>query len=161
MAEAIILKVSPTRLAFIKFYVLAILLLLVWIVLYFQILPKQVVSAYATALKQYSTYFLALPMFGAALVLFAEIKRGVRHYYLTNERLMEKRGIFSLSETSIRLERIANYSVRQSFLGRFFNVGTIIIESVGGSEAPEIVMRGISNVSAVKKQLDTLIHRTP
>ena len=50
-------------------------------------------------------------------------------YSLSADRLFVKRGIFTIREDEVRLYRIRDISLRQSFLQRIFGLGTINISS--------------------------------
>ena len=50
-------------------------------------------------------------------------------YSLSADRLFIKRGIFTIREDEVRLYRIRDISLRQSFLQRIFGLGTINISS--------------------------------
>ena len=48
-------------------------------------------------------------------------------YYITNRRLIVKRGILERQTTELRLSKCEGVIVNQSMLGRLFNYGTISI----------------------------------
>ena len=50
-------------------------------------------------------------------------------YSLSPDRLYIKRGIFTIREDEVRLYRIRDISLRQSFLQRIFSLGTVNISS--------------------------------
>lgn len=50
-------------------------------------------------------------------------------YSLSADRLFIKRGIFTIREDEVRLYRIRDISLRQSFIQRIFGLGTINISS--------------------------------
>ena len=50
-------------------------------------------------------------------------------YSLSADRLFIKRGIFTIREDEVRLYRIRDISLRQSFIQRLFGLGTINISS--------------------------------
>jgi len=70
-----------------------------------------------------------------------------KHNYIevTNLTVMQKRGTaFSGNETTMRVDRITDINLNQSFLGGLFNYGDITIQSAGSGEA-EISMQGVGN----------------
>ena len=48
-------------------------------------------------------------------------------YYITNRRLIVKKGILERQTTELRLNKCEGVMVEQSMLGRLFNYGTISI----------------------------------
>ena len=70
-----------------------------------------------------------------------------KHNYIevTNLTVMQKRGTaFSGNETTMRVDRITDINLNQSFLGGIFNYGDITIQSAGSGEA-EIAKLGVAN----------------
>ena len=62
---------------------------------------------------------------------------------VTNMTIHQRRGsIFSGNETTMRVDRVTDIGLNQSFLGGVFNYGDVIIQSAGSAEA-EIVMHGV------------------
>ena len=58
-----------------------------------------------------------------------------------DDRFVMRKGIFSKNETIIPFSSITNYSSKQSFLDRIFNICQLIIETAG-SINPELNLRG-------------------
>jgi uncharacterized membrane protein YdbT with pleckstrin-like domain len=76
--------------------------------------------------------------------LYAVVEARQQHITLTTERVTQHRGgLLSSSEISISLSKIANVSVRMSWLGRLLGYGDIAIESEG-SGGPQIQFRGLA-----------------
>jgi uncharacterized membrane protein YdbT with pleckstrin-like domain len=74
-------------------------------------------------------------------------------YYLTNKRLIIKKGIFSDNITDIPIEKLEGINLVQGFLGSLFNYGTICLLGLGGSrpcliavERPQMLRRKIDLV---------------
>lgn len=70
-----------------------------------------------------------------------------KHNYIevTNLTVTQKRGnALSGNETTMRVDRITDINLNQSFLGGLFNYGDIIIQSAGSGDA-EISKKGIAN----------------
>jgi len=153
MPEQTLLKFYSTRLAFIKYYFLGILLVILAIVLYSGTIR------FFSFLDPYKINFLFLIPVGVVVVAVAEIKRISDVYMITNFRILERWGILAKNEESVPLEKIANYGIDQSVIGRIFGVGDISIESSGGSAEPEIVIKKAPKVKSIKELLDKIIHK--
>ncbi len=54
-------------------------------------------------------------------------------YLLTNQRLLIKRGIISLTTREVFLDRVESSEVEQNWLGRWLNFGSVEIIGIGGS----------------------------
>jgi uncharacterized membrane protein YdbT with pleckstrin-like domain len=70
-----------------------------------------------------------------------------KHNYIevSNQIITQKRGsLFSGNETTMRVDRVTDINLNQSFLGNLLNYGDITIQSAGSGEA-EIAKRGMAN----------------
>ena len=69
-----------------------------------------------------------------------------KSYYVVEKHLIKRQGIFSVKEKIYDLGNIRSITVNQSFLGRFFHFGDIVIEtSAAGGYMDKILVSGISN----------------
>lgn len=66
------------------------------------------------------------------------------HYWLEDDRLVVKEGIFFKSLRQVPYERIQNLNIEKNLLHKLFNVATLQIESASGSK-PEAVIRVIAD----------------
>jgi len=73
-----------------------------------------------------SVFFLAA---AALYFLYREIYRRRDIWAVTNLRVIDERGIFTLYSKESPLEKINNLSYRQSLLGRFLNYGEVEIQT--------------------------------
>lgn len=88
--------------------------------------------------------FLPFGMWIALILLFAVIVLGLSalinytmsEINVTNERILIKVGWVSRSSLETDLTRISSIDVVQTFLGRIFNFGTVIICDVGNMRTP-------------------------
>lgn len=55
-----------------------------------------------------------------------------RHYWLTNNRIVVKRGLIGYSISSIPLERISDVIISRSFLERIFSFASLHIQTLAG-----------------------------
>jgi uncharacterized membrane protein YdbT with pleckstrin-like domain len=112
--------------------------------------------------KNYNIYTIFIPFIGIIFIVIASSLRGVETYYITNYRMIEKRGTININEDSIYWEKISNYSLNQSAIDRIFNVGTIHLHAIAGEvgdKEAEIIIKKVSNVHKIEALLNTLIKR--
>ncbi len=150
MDEKILLEFNSTRLAFLKWYLAGFIWILAWSIAYFGISG----ISFPESLKSYSFF---IPIIGLLHILWAEINIRVNRFYISDRRIVEKKGILSIRETYLQSDRIANYTVKQGIIDRLFDIGTIEIESVDGDDESEIVMKNVGDISAIKALLDKQI----
>ena len=157
MAEQTYLIFHPTRLAYFLWYFIAIIIITIGILSFFDII------AISSLIAGYNTYFLIfLAAFGIILIGIAEILRKTDKYAITNYRIIEKKGIVNIKEDSIYWEKIANYSLTQNLFDRIFRVGTIKLWSMGGGGEgiePEIIIKRAPHIKKIRFLLDKLIQR--
>lgn len=153
MPEEILMRFNPTRLAVIKYYVIAIIMIGIWLELSLNIIPLALLKS----LEPYSIYLLLLPLISVILIAIAEIKIRTNKYVITNYRIIGKKGILSTKETFVSWDKISSCTIEQSFLDKLAGVGDITIESTGGEEAPEIDIDKVSNVKKIKEIIDSNI----
>jgi len=157
MPEQTYLIFHPTRLAFLKWYLIALIIIAVGI---FIILSAFEIIKVVTISKDYSLYTIFIPFTGAIFIIIAGLLRKVDTYYITNYRIIEKRGIISIKEDSINWEKISNYSLTQSAIDRLLNIGTIRLYSMGGiEEEAEVTIKRAPHIHKIKALLEKLIER--
>ena len=158
MPEQTYLIFHPTRLAFLKWYLIALIFILVGI---FIILSAFAIIKFGlTVPKDYSLYTILIPFIGVVFIIIAGLLRKVDTYYITNYRIIEKRGIINIKEDSINWEKISNYSLTQSAIDRLFNIGTIRLYSMGGiEEEAEVTIKRAPHIHKIKALLEKLIER--
>ena len=148
MDEQTYMIFRPTRLAFAKWYAVGFLMIFLGAIA-FLFIPD--------SLKLYSLLFLLAT--GAVSILIAEVMRRTELYAITSNRIVEKSGIVSTDEDSIYWEKMSNYSMKQNFLEKLFNIGTVELWAIGGEDAPEIILKKVPNVKKVVAVLDKLIQK--
>ncbi|MBU4245640.1 MAG: PH domain-containing protein [Nanoarchaeota archaeon] len=153
MNEKMLLKFNSTRIAFLKLYLAGFVWIMAWIVVYFGIAG---ISIPATL----TPYLFILPIIGLLHILWAEISIRVNRFYISDQRIAEKKGILSIEETYLQTDRVANYTIKQNFIERLLDIGTIEIESVDGDDEPEIVMKCVGGIDKIRNLLDSLISAT-
>jgi len=147
--ENVLAHFHPSRFAFLKLYVAAVVLILLLVVLWFVQLP--------TVIQAYKNYLLLLLAIAAIIILIAEVKRQLNSYTITNSTIKEHSGILNISESSVNFDKISSSTVKQSLLDRIVHVGSIDLWSMGGAETAEITIDKIPNVQRIKQMIDEII----
>jgi uncharacterized membrane protein YdbT with pleckstrin-like domain len=159
MPEQTYLKFHPTKLAYIFWYLMALIIIIIGI---FVILSVYGIIPFKLPIsKDYGLYTILIPFIGVAFIIIASILRNDDTYYITNYRVIEKKGILNIKEDSVNWEKVSNYSLSQSVIERLFNIGTLRLYSIGGAEdvEAEIVIKKAANIHKIKAFLDKLIER--
>jgi uncharacterized membrane protein YdbT with pleckstrin-like domain len=77
--------------------------------------------------------FLAVVGFGLSISYFESWNRyKYRYYWVTNKRVIFKRGLLGYSISSIPLERVSDVIVSRSFFERILGFGSVHIQSLAG-----------------------------
>lgn len=76
-----------------------------------------------------------------------------RSLWISNKRVVERRGLLSRSTNEVLHDHVRNIQVRQSFVHRIFGVGSIGISSAG-QDGIEIFMKDVPNPDDIKKTID-------
>ncbi|MEA2478536.1 MAG: hypothetical protein QOJ07_458 [Thermoleophilaceae bacterium] len=95
---------------------------------------------------------------GAVLVIVliaGWFKRIGTRYAITDRRVRIQRGIFSRHVEEARIERIQEYSTRQSFLERILQVGTIDFDTASSQQGDLFQFKGIAEPEDVARLVDT------
>lgn len=79
-------------------------------------------------------------------------------YNLTEEKLLVDIGFLSRVQEEIRLYRITDFTVKQSFLQRLFRVGNIYISSSDNTQS-EFVIKDIKKPYDVKELLSEMVEK--
>lgn len=77
-----------------------------------------------------------------------------RAYYLAGHHLIERLGLVNITETTYELSQVKSVIVKQSWLARRFNYGTIQLSFAGGGKEKEVTLRDINNPMAYKQYFD-------
>jgi uncharacterized membrane protein YdbT with pleckstrin-like domain len=154
MAEQTYMIFHPTRLAYIRWYIIAVFLITFGVALF--IFSSSLPLVLSGSIL-YVLIFFAVS--GIILVAIAEILRKNDKYAITNFRVIEKRGIIKIEEDSIYWEKVANYELVQGLFDRIFKIGTIRLWSTGGEDDPEVVIKRAPQVNKIRFLLDKLIQK--
>jgi hypothetical protein len=157
--EQVYLKFHPTRLAYVKWYLLAFIVIGIGIVVIlsaFGLIPVPLPLP-----SDYAYYTFLIPPFGAVFIVVADLLRRDDTYIVTNYRIVEKKGILNIKEDSVNWEKVSNYTMSQNVIDRILNIGDLNLYSVGGTDYKdaEVTIKKAPNVHKIKALLDKLIER--
>lgn len=97
--------------------------------------------------------WLIVPIFIMIGRLIAVKCYSVRFY---DNSIVEKSGVFSVKEKKTVFQGVVSVDVSQSFMGRIFNYGDVIIDIVGKHD---LCLKGIKNPNELKSYLETCLTR--
>ena len=80
-------------------------------------------------------------------------------YYIENDRLMIKEGFFSTTINETLLYRIVDLTFHQSFAGKLFGTGDIIVKAKADS-TPELVIKNIKKPLEVRNLLSKAVEES-
>jgi uncharacterized membrane protein YdbT with pleckstrin-like domain len=84
----------------------------------------------------YLIVLFIIPTIILILYLVANRTYKMQHYWITNKRILYKRGFLGYKISSIPLERISDVMISRSFIERMFGFGSILIQSLAGQLTP-------------------------
>jgi membrane protein YdbS with pleckstrin-like domain len=87
-----------------------------------------------------------------ALLLCAACLRQWAQYLLTSTRVAVRNGYSGRDIQAIRFDDIAEITLSQGPIARFFNIGTLAIHSTCGSHT--LLWQGVNNPEIIKRQLE-------
>jgi uncharacterized membrane protein YdbT with pleckstrin-like domain len=154
MAEQTYMIFHPTRLAYIRWYIIAVFLITFGAALF--IFSSSLPLVLSSSIPYFLIFFV---ISGIILIMIPELLRSKDKYAITNFRVIEKRGIISVKEDSIYWEKVANYELAQDLFDRIFKIGTIKLWSTGGDDDPEVVIKRAPHVNKIRFLLDKLIQK--
>lgn len=104
-----------------------------------------------TAIEPWIGVVLIIPALALAILpdIVAYVAMHLRYdtmwYVLTDRSLRIRRGIWSITETTLTFENVQNVSVRQGPVQRYFGIADVIVETAGsGSPAPGAHTAGLN-----------------
>jgi len=99
------------------------------------LLPSVVVIGvkFATFLKNFGLLFIAVIILSFSLgIAIAILRYNKQFYWLTNKRVVYKRGLIGYRITSIPYERISDIIISRSLLERIFGFGSLHVQTLAG-----------------------------
>lgn len=101
----------------------------------------------------------------ATIVMWSDRKRPLfglpisfTKYTLTNEKLLIDKGVLSRNQEEVRLYRIVDFSVTQTFLQRIFKVGNIKISSSDNTQE-DFILYEVKNPYVIKDLISDLVEK--
>jgi membrane protein YdbS with pleckstrin-like domain len=79
-----------------------------------------------------SLFLLFTLIFIGILYLIANNRYNYQHYWITNKRVLYRKGLLGYTISSIPLERISDVIVSRTFWERVFGFGSVMIQSLAG-----------------------------
>jgi uncharacterized membrane protein YdbT with pleckstrin-like domain len=76
---------------------------------------------------------LLLLLAGVAVLVFGLAKRNATEMAVTNKRVLIKTGLASRRTLDLMLARVESIAVEETFLGRIFGYGSVIVRGTGGT----------------------------
>ena len=80
-------------------------------------------------------------------------------YYIENDRLMIKEGLFSTTLNETLLYRIVDLTFHQTLLGKLFGTGDIIVKAKADS-TPELVLKNIKKPMEVRNLISQAVEES-
>lgn len=78
------------------------------------------------------------------------------NYALTNQRIIVRRGWFSINTISIDYDKITDVLVKENFWERILTGSGDVIINTAGINQPEIVLEHIASPNEIKKKIDEI-----
>jgi len=137
-------KIRQTRKAFIHWYLLSLILIILGILLLFNVIK----GFFAI------TSYLIL-MIGILNIVYFEVRRIVNSLIVDKHKLERSSGIFSTHETSAYYNKITDITVKKNLFGKMLNFGDLHINT-SGTITHEIVFKSISHPGELRNFLESL-----
>jgi len=97
--------------------------------------------------------FILPLLLGVLVIAWKELERRSTTYLITDKRLMKEVGILGKRSISTIYQKITDIRSSQSFIQGILGIGDISINTAGG-EGPEMNIRGIGDMPAIKKEIE-------
>ncbi|MFB6181230.1 MAG: PH domain-containing protein [Candidatus Nanohalobium sp.] len=102
-------------------------------------------------------WFLGLLIIPLAFFIRVEVKRRFIEYFITDQKVIERRGLLSQTTESTMYENITDVRLNESLLERIFDVGDIKVNTAGHDGAT-IKLKGVKNPERVKTMIESNIN---
>ena len=112
-------------------------------------------------------FFFSHPLFFVllvALLILLSIVLGAfewrqAYYWITNQRVVVKRGIIGYNMTFVPFKRISDLIVKRDFLEMLLGISTLKIQSLAGQIGAEEVLSGLKDAEEIRSLILKLIKR--
>ncbi len=153
-SETTLIAVRPSRILILKYYIVAVLFLLLIFFLWFfdYLLPAMPITK--AAIKLWGTAvlgFLAL-----VLVLVGELKRLATKYVVTDFRVIRMDGILRKSENAMPYNKVERVQLTQGLVERILGIGTLVVDT--GED--QMLISSVRNPRNVERAIMGRMQRT-
>lgn len=138
-------RLKPSRIAFLKNYLLSAFLAIFLAYLFLAGFPISQTGLYAAGIL--ILVFIALPEI--------EILRNT--YAITASQVIVEEGLVSRKRRSVFFDNVADVSVHQNFLQRLLRYGSVVIGSSSGREHMELKMKSVRKPKEAAHNIERLI----
>jgi hypothetical protein len=115
------------------------------------------VAGFVGRIGSNANYILLTLLILSAVHFFIQVFEYVNtEYYITNKRLLVRRGILSDSITDITIDKLEGMVLVQDFWGSIFNYGSIRLSGTGGRQS---CLSAVWKPFAVRRMIDTVIEK--
>lgn len=83
------------------------------------------------------------------------------YYWITNKRIISKKGIIGYKVVSTSIKRIADVTFSNTFLESISGITSLRIQSIGSSQKVEGALYGVTNPEQISKLISDLIEQNP
>ena len=126
-SETTLITVRPSRVLFLKYYVVTVLFLFLIFFLWFfdYLLPALPITK--AALKLWGSAVLGL--LALVMVLIGEVKRLTTKYVVTDFRVIRMDGILRKSENVMPYNKLERVQLTQGIVERILGIGTLVVDT--------------------------------
>lgn len=104
-------------------------------------------------------YIMSLMAVPLALILRSELDRRFIKYYITSQKVIERRGVLNQTTESTMYENITDVRLSKDINERVFDVGDLKVNTAGHDGAT-IMLRGLKDPEQYKRTIENNINRT-
>jgi len=143
--EETIHRLKPSRIAFLKNYLLSVFLAVFVAYLFLAGFPIM------------QTGFMAAAVLVLIFLVLPEIEILRNTYAITSSQVIVEEGIISRKRRSVFFDNVADVSVHQNFLQRILRYGSVIVGSSSGRAHMELRLKGVQKPKELAYSIERLI----
>lgn len=138
----------------------------IWLALFFLlpgILLLQGIVHYAVSLSL--LLVLGLLLFSIVFWIISSLKYKWEYYWLTNKRIIQRKGLIGHSISSVPYERISDVIVSRNWLEKLLGIGSLRIQTLAGQISgrgrwgAEITMLALDNPEQIQSLIFSLVKK--
>lgn len=148
--ETILMQFGPAAAAVLALQILLAVMSLIWILIFVSL----VFFGNADIFTKFGAVVYTFCMF-VLPTLIALMRIMKRKYTITNQRVVSRSGLASLSVNEVRNDSVSGLSIRQSLFGRWFGYGTVHLYADGMNLKLTSVDQPIEIASAVQSAIQS------